>query len=1096
MLSQLDSRLRRSMPAVPTRPRRRAREPGMARLSIEALEVRWLLNASPLAYSQHEVEPNETIDQAWDVGSLSQPAEVSGSIGNGPDGAADITWYRFNLADPSRVDLDLSTSAGGLPFASVLSLYNSDPNDYSDPYNVGGHRLLAQVEANPSNGAADYVQDLGPGDYFVAVSGAGNRDFSPVIAASGFNGATGSYELTIRATDLGLAAEGPTVLSSDPAAGAVLDGSPLAIRLELSGPLDPNSILPGQTVQLLSSKDGTVGAGTSDPVALASVNFSATADELQLFPLAPLAPGKYVIWLSGDSSSGQAVLTDPNGVPLGENSAHRAGADEFFSFEVVGIDGIAGATGSDDAASSARNLGNVAGAGLIQVDGAIGDDPSFDPSLSPDPTNPDPQFIPANQVDLYHFQITGPGRYAMLAEVFAGRIGSPLDPGISLFELDPSDGELVFLAGNNNTINPTQGTDGSVPLFTDSVLNAGLTAGDYYVAVADGSNTPSPIESQMPDSPGIFDPNQPGSAQLGWSTGPYVLNLLVQPSPNPPQVLVSSPSSGQVFDKPPTQLTVRFSEPINIELLAYQAFETSAQTTLPQVFVEADDGTRYYPRFLSYDRATNQATFQMLDGLPDGSYALHLSGPGGLIDLGGNPIVGNDPSGDYVIPFQVEGPKRDISGEMTDGYTIVSHAAQGVPQDLGVLFPNEIQAGVTVVRGPDAGASAALPTMEDDYLIQVLQSQNYSFTLSGDDLPAGAQVTMSNASGQPIPLLASIDGQEFFGRLIAGTYTVSVGGSTARESASVYYQLTINLVGQQDNAPPLVSGPAPALQIHLDGIETTTMAVPVSVSVSVGSPGGGAVAGASSTFQPGLANAAFAQNQAMGGLSSLGVSPIGGVVIESGLAASPIQIALNVPATPVSSGLVSLITLTQVFSWNGEGEGLEELNALAPTVTDAIAAAPTIDQAELSGHPEPLRLPTQPALTLNDAGPLVQETRPNAAKGAIPASDIAAELLAVPGLAVLERDETNTVSVNRVFRLVITGAIVTAAFRWRPAFHGLKWRKRARAESSRIAGPISRHRSHGSMTVTWLPGGKNCGSPVGIGRAVQPAGSSRSRDAR
>ena len=58
------------------------------------------------------------------------------------------------------------------------------------------------------------------------------------------------------------------------------------------------------------------------------------------------------------------------------------------------------------------------------VSGAIGDDPSFNPSLAPDPYNPEPQFIPANQVDLYHFQITGPGRYAMLAEVFAGRIGS------------------------------------------------------------------------------------------------------------------------------------------------------------------------------------------------------------------------------------------------------------------------------------------------------------------------------------------------------------------------------------------------------------------------------------------------------------------------------------------------------------------------------------------------------------------------------------------------------------------------------------------------------------------------------------------------
>ena len=90
----------------------------------------------------------------------------------------------------------------------------------------------------------------------------------------------------------------------------------------------------------------------------------------------------------------------------------------------------------------------------------------------------------------------------------------------------------------------------------------------------------------------------------------------------------------------------------------------------------------------------------MLDGLPNGSYSLHLSGPGGLTDLGGNPIVGNDPSGD-ASSVRGAGPIRDISGNMTDGYTIVSQAGTGVTQNLGVLFPEELQAGVTVIHGPD-----------------------------------------------------------------------------------------------------------------------------------------------------------------------------------------------------------------------------------------------------------------------------------------------------------------------------------------------------------------------------------------------------------
>ncbi len=69
-----------------------------------------------------------------------------------------------------------------------------------------------------------------------------------------------------------------------------------------------------------------------------------------------------------------------------------------------------------------------------------------------------------------------------------------------------------------------------------------------------------------------------------------------------------------------------------------------------------------------------------------------------------------------MIPFEVQGPDRGISGNMTDGYTIVSQAGSGVTQNLGVLFPDELQAGVTVIRGPDPGATQAPATTEDDYV--------------------------------------------------------------------------------------------------------------------------------------------------------------------------------------------------------------------------------------------------------------------------------------------------------------------------------------------------------------------------------------------
>ena len=112
-------------------------------------------------------------------------------------------------------------------------------------------------------------------------------------------------------------------------------------------------------------------------------------------------------------------------------------------------------------------------------------------------------------MDLYHFQISGPGQYAMLAEVFAGRIGSPLDPGMTLYELDPSTGQLVFVAGDNNTRNPTQGTDSSVPLLLDSALTR--RPDGRRLLPRRGRRLEHRLATRGPGTgnPGIFDPNGP-----------------------------------------------------------------------------------------------------------------------------------------------------------------------------------------------------------------------------------------------------------------------------------------------------------------------------------------------------------------------------------------------------------------------------------------------------------------------------------------------------------------------------------------------------------------------------------------------------------
>jgi methionine-rich copper-binding protein CopC len=1002
-------------------------------------------------------------------------------VGTGSEGAADVTWYHFQLQEAARVDLSMAAPPGDRPFEGVLSLYNSDPQDWSDPYDPNGHLLLAQVQSDPTDGLAFYSQDLGPGHYYVAVSGAGNTAFSPVIAGSGYPGAIGIYELTAAATDLGLAGDGPTMLWATPAAGAVLDSSPLAIRVELSAPIDPGTVAAGQTVQLFQ-----VSGGVETQIPLASTNVSTPGDELQLFPAAPLAPGQYVVQLSGNSLQDPAVLADPNDVPLGEDVRNPEGADESFSFQVDGIDGVAGATASDDTPATARDLGDVVGAGIVQVAGAIG----VDPNLSADP---------ANQVDLYHFQISGLGRYMMLAEVFAGRIGSPLAPGLSLFELDPSTGQLDFLTGDVNTLNPTEGTDGTLPLFLDSALSDGLTAGDYYLAVADGSNTPAPIENQAPGSPGLFDPNQPGSTQNGWSTGPYQLNLRVLPSPDPPQVVASSPAPGQVLDQAPAQITVQFSEPVDLQQLAYQAFEASNQATLPQVFIEGADGTTYEPRFVSYDRTTNTATFEMLDQLPDGSYTLDLSGPGGITDLAGNLLPANDPSGDYLIPFSVDAPTPALPGSMSGGFWTIAQAGAGAPQDFGLLFAHQLQAGVSILRYPESPDAPGASATQDQFVVTLPELQGYGFQLIGNDLPAGVQVSLSDASG-PVGLApAPGNSQLFVGLLSVGTYTVTVGGWPVGAGASLSYQLLITMGAQYDNPPALVDGPSPLLQVSFATTAATSGASPAGEGVlpggsgavpgpvadtSVGPIGGGVVAvatlGGSGPATPtGATVLGSSQAEAAIGLAGLGMGPLGGSGGLAGPASSAtVQVALNAPssaATPSGAFAVGLVTLTQMFSWTSEGQGVGPVEEAEPPVVatndppeeaEAVAAGPEFGPSV--GIAAAVATPTNPtgpvvdlAIRLDPTGSAAAVERDPAVEAPVPAADLPADPAARRASRRPEEDWAT--------RWVVALATLAAVYRSRNAIRGLESKRRsAGLAGAGPAGPLAStvsqaHPAHGAV---------------------------------
>jgi hypothetical protein len=794
----------------------------LARLHLEPLELRslpsvtsWpgLLNPAP------ETEPNDTLALAGKLGDLSITgrAEAVGTIGQGLAGASDVDWYTFKLTQPAAVTLATLDRQGGSPLVSVLSLYNNDVFDFADPYDRIGHRLVAQDDGAAHGGDATIVRELSPGTYYVAVSGSGDNYFHPFLAGSGYPGSTGDYGLLLTATNLPSGFNiGPTVLAADPAGNAILNRSPLIVRLDFSEPIDPTQIVLGWNVRLIYNAKGTFGDGHDNDIQLTGSNFSpdltqgpsqSTANELQLTLPSALIPGYYKVFLAGDATKNVPVLTDLNGVALGTDPTHLSGSDYTMTFQVNGIDGnTAVGAQSDDTPATAHQLGDVTNAGLVQVTGSIGSDPAYDPaSLNPYLANP------AAQVDLYHFRITGPGRFSFGAEVFAGRIGSSLDPGLTLFRLDPTDQTLHLVDVNDNTGNPSRASNRTVPLFTDAALFDGLTQGDYYLAVSGTGNLPNPALGRLPGTNGVFDPSKTHSGTRGFTTGSYVLNLLVQDNGQPPQVVSTNPAPGTTLAAPPVRLTVQFSDLVNVQQLAYVAAQQNGLATLNAVYVLGADGKKYYPRVDSYDAITNQATFLMLDALPNGVNVLHLSGSLGLTDLSGNALVGNDPSGDYVVSFTVNGPARGTNGNplvWTDQEpnNDLSHA-----QLLGVLFPNELAAGVNLVRN----AGSASSDTDDYYQFEVLQSRTYSFNLTGSSLPAGVQTTLTDATGNQIPLLYVGDGSLGLVTLDPGTYVVDVGGWKAAQAANVAYQLQIKINSGGENPTPLTVGPAPVLHIRL-----------------------------------------------------------------------------------------------------------------------------------------------------------------------------------------------------------------------------------------------------------------------------------------
>ncbi len=703
---------------------------------IEALEVRCVLSAVM------ETEPNNVLTAGTPLGAADGLVlEASGTIGTGTD----VDWFDFTLADAAEVTLTVSSG--------VVGLYNDAGYDPFDNLTPNGNRLLQQAAATTGN-PGQIVRQLAAGTYHVAISGAGNLYFNPLLADSGIAGETGSYDLTIAATGLNI-----PPLTVVPLA---VDASAVAFRITFNSPdVDVSS------VQLFDSN-----ANELFPV----VNFNAAVNELQVYSPIVLPAGTYTV-----------LVNDLNGTPLGPIS-------------VVVTAEMSEPIGGDDTPTTAIELATVGSGNLIQVAGFIGDDPYYDFMGNTE--------SPGNDVDLYHFAITSSTPQGLKIEAFAGRIGSILDVGLSLFRLDTNTGHLVLVAGNNHTLNPVLATDGSTPLSFDSLLTVGLTAGDYYLAVSAGWNTQSPLEGQAysPFS-GYLDPETSHSGLNASVGGAYVLNLQLVEIPNPPEIIAASIAANDILTAVPTTLTVTFSQYVDLPSLFAAAYAATGSSALDSIFIEDSLGQKYYLRLTDYDVPSLTAQFVLFDRLADGAYELHLSGSLGLTDVAGQLLVGNAPSGDYVVAFAVAtGLTGNPLVRTYDGQS----ESPATPQDLGPLFPQELSTGVAVQRAVDvlSGDTA------DYFRFTVVHHQNFAFLLSGT-LPSGVALTLFDANGNTIPAAVSNNGRTLLVQLNAGVYDIKVGNWLTGDAPTVTYSLLIQILGLNDNPPPLLSGPAPGVGLRL-----------------------------------------------------------------------------------------------------------------------------------------------------------------------------------------------------------------------------------------------------------------------------------------
>ena len=156
-------------------------------------------------------------------------------------------------------------------------------------------------------------------------------------------------------------------------------------------------------------------------------------------------------------------------------------------------------------------------------------------------------------------------------------------------------------------------------------------------------------------------------------------------------------------------------------------------------------------------------------------------------------------------------------------------------QSLGILYPNELNQGVKLVRTLGSGSNR-VNDLVDEYSFQTIVESRFAFLLESNRLPAHARLEVLNEDGTTVLKSAGIN-EPLILILGRGSYRVRISGWDPTSVRSINYLVSMVGIRQNDNPPALFSGPAPVVGIRL---------APISGPGGVDSGNGGLVGGGSS----------------------------------------------------------------------------------------------------------------------------------------------------------------------------------------------------------------------------------------------------------